>query len=76
MPQSALVDINLRGGERAYGLIDRLIGKGIQVIVTSGYSDLPNVPKNVVGILQKPLNEEQLFAILRSVIGPSPPPQG
>lgn len=75
LPQIALVDINLRGGERAYALIDRLIGKGIHVIVTSGYSDLPNVPKNVVGILQKPLNEEQLFAILRSVIGPGARPQ-
>jgi DNA-binding NtrC family response regulator len=73
VPHIALVDINLRGGERAYGLIDRLIGKGIPVIVTSGYSDLPMVPEKVVGILQKPLNEEQLFAILRSVVGPNAP---
>ncbi len=70
VPQVALVDINLRGGERAYGLIDRLLGHGIHVIVTSGYSDLPMVPDKVAGILQKPLNEEQLFAILRSVVGP------
>jgi DNA-binding NtrC family response regulator len=69
-PQIALVDINLRGGERAYGLIDRLLGDGIHVIVTSGYSDLPMVPEKVAGILQKPLNEEQLFGILRSLIGP------
>jgi len=74
LPDIALVDINLRGGERAYGLIDRLIGRGVRVIVTSGYSDLPMVPERVAGILQKPLNEEQLFAILHMVAGPPADP--
>ena len=35
-PDVALVDIHLRGGERAYGLIDRLHDKGIPVIATTG----------------------------------------
>jgi DNA-binding response OmpR family regulator len=34
-PDLALVDFNLRGGELAYGLIDRLVDQGIRVIVTS-----------------------------------------
>src|SRR5437763_15520453 len=39
-PAVALVDLNLRGGERAYDLIDRLHDRGISVIVTSGYEVL------------------------------------
>ena len=36
-PDVAVVDINLRDGERAHGLIDRLHAQGIRVVVTSGY---------------------------------------
>ncbi|MFZ0652136.1 MAG: hypothetical protein WAZ97_14855, partial [Pseudolabrys sp.] len=42
-PDAAIIDVNLRQGERSYGLIDRLIGQGVPVVVTSGYSDLPMV---------------------------------
>jgi DNA-binding NtrC family response regulator len=66
VPDAAVVDINLRQGERSYGLIDRLIGRGVPVIVTSGYSDLPMVPAKA-HILEKPISEEKLIAILRSV---------
>src|SRR2546430_15974184 len=36
-PDVAIVDINLRGGEQANGLIDRLYEQGIPVIVLTGY---------------------------------------
>jgi DNA-binding NtrC family response regulator len=68
VPDAAVVDINLRQGERSYGLIDRLIGKGVPVVVTSGYSDLPMVPAKA-HILEKPISEEKLISILRSVVG-------
>jgi DNA-binding NtrC family response regulator len=68
VPDAAVVDINLRQGERSYGLIDRLIGKGVPVVVTSGYSDLPMVPAKA-HILEKPISEEKLISILRSVAG-------
>jgi len=66
IPDAAVVDINLRQGERSYGLIDRLIGQGVPVIVTSGYSDLPMVPAKAY-VLEKPISEEKLLTILRSV---------
>jgi DNA-binding NtrC family response regulator len=66
IPDAAVVDINLRQGERSYGLIDGLIGRDVPVIVTSGYSDLPMVPAKA-HILEKPISEEKLIAILRSV---------
>lgn len=66
VPDAAVVDINLRQGERSYSLIDRLIGQGVPVVVTSGYSDLPMVPAKA-HILEKPISEEKLIAILRSV---------
>jgi DNA-binding NtrC family response regulator len=68
VPDAAVIDINLRQGERSYGLIDRLIGLNVPVIVTSGYSDLPMVPAKA-HILEKPISEERLIAILRSVAG-------
>jgi len=68
VPDAAVVDINLRHGERSYGLIDRLIDQGVPVIVTSGYSNLPTLPAKAY-ILEKPFREEKLIAILRSVAG-------
>jgi DNA-binding NtrC family response regulator len=66
IPHAAVVDINLRQGERSYGLIDRLIGQGVPVIVTSGYSDLPMVPAKAF-VLEKPISEQKLITILHSV---------
>jgi DNA-binding NtrC family response regulator len=65
-PDAAIIDVNLRQGERSNGLIDRLIGQGVPVVVTSGYSDLPMVSAKA-HILEKPISEEKLIAILRLV---------
>ncbi len=67
VPAAALVDINLRGGERAHGLIDRLHDRGVRVVVISGYGDLLLAPGKVAAILQKPVSEEQLLGALRPV---------
>jgi DNA-binding NtrC family response regulator len=64
-PDVALVDFNLRGGELAHGLIDRLHDQGIRIVVISGYADVPVAPEKVVATLQKPIGEEQLLAALR-----------
>jgi DNA-binding NtrC family response regulator len=64
-PDVALVDVNLRGGEQAYGLIDQLHNQGVRVIVTSGYADLPLASQKVAAVLQKPISEELLLATLR-----------
>jgi len=64
-PDVALVDINLRGGERAYDLIDRLHDRGVRVIVISGYGDLALAPGKAAAILQKPVNDTELLASLR-----------
>jgi FixJ family two-component response regulator len=66
VPDAAIIDVNLRQGERSYGLIDQLVGRGVPVVVTSGYSDLPMVSAKA-HILEKPISEEKLIAILRSV---------
>jgi CheY-like chemotaxis protein len=66
-PDLALVDFNLRGGELAYGLIDRLHGQGVRVIVTSGNAVLPPAPGKIVDILRKPFSEAQLLVTLRPV---------
>jgi DNA-binding response OmpR family regulator len=67
-PDVALVDLNLRGGERAYGLIDRLQEKGVRVIVISGYETVPLPPGKAMAVLQKPVSAEKLLATLQLVI--------
>src|SRR5438552_3098180 len=67
-PDVALVDIHLRGGERASGLIDRLHDKGIPVIVTTGYGVVPLASGKVVAILEKPISMALLLDTLRPVI--------
>jgi CheY-like chemotaxis protein len=67
-PDVAIVDINLRGGELAYGLIDTLCDRGVRVIVTSGYTDVPQAAGKAVAVLAKPIREAQLLEILRPLV--------
>ena len=66
MPDVAIVDFHLRGGERASGLIDLLHDRGVPTIVITGYGVLPLPPGKVVAILQKPISK----ALLLSTLGP------
>ena len=68
VPDVAFVDVNLREGEMAYGLIDRLHDQGVPVIVISGYAVLPLPPAKAAAILQKPVSAAQLLATLRPLI--------
>jgi CheY-like chemotaxis protein len=52
----ALVDINLRGGELAYGLIDQLHDQGIRTVVVTGYADVSLKEGKVAAVLQKPVS--------------------
>lgn len=65
-PDVALVDFNLRGGERADDLIERLHELGIYVIVTTGYTELPSVRRHAV--LHKPISEAALLGSLRPMV--------
>jgi CheY-like chemotaxis protein len=64
-PDAALVDINLRGGERSYELIDRLHDRGVHVVVLSGYTDVLPAHAKAAAILQKPMKEKLLLESLR-----------
>jgi CheY-like chemotaxis protein len=58
-PDVAIVDINLRGGERANDLIDRLHEQCIPVVVITGYTAVSLPPGKAEAILQKPVSEEK-----------------
>jgi CheY-like chemotaxis protein len=64
-PDVALVDINLRGGERSYGLIDQLHDQGIRIVVISGYADVSVAQGKAAAVLQKPMKQELLLQSLR-----------
>ena len=67
-PDVAIVDINLRDGERANPLIDRLHEQRIPVVVITGYTAVALPPGKVEAILQKPVSEEKFLAILCPII--------
>ena len=71
-PDVAIVDINLRNGERATPLLDRLQEQGIPVIVITGYTSVSLPPGKVEAILQKPVSVEQFLAILRPIVARLP----
>jgi CheY-like chemotaxis protein len=64
-PDVALVDINLRGGELAYDLIDQLHGQGIRIVVVTGYADVSIDKEKVAAVLQKPVSAPRLLQSLR-----------
>ena len=66
-PDVAIVDINLRRGERSYALIDQLHAQGIRVVVMTGYADAIVPAEKVATILQKPMREDLLLTSLRPV---------
>ena len=65
IPDVAIVDINLRDGERSYELIDRLHDRGIRVVVLTGYADVSLRKGKAAVVLQKPARDEVLIASLR-----------
>src|SRR5262249_51748441 len=67
-PDAAIVDFNLRGGELADGLVERLHEQGIHVVVTTGYTELPKPPRHAVAILHKPITTAALLGSLRPVV--------
>jgi CheY-like chemotaxis protein len=65
LPDGALLDFHLRGGERSDGLIERLREQGVPVILLSGSFEFP-APTSLAGItiLEKPVGEAQLVGHL------------
>ena len=71
-PDVAIVDINLRDGERANPLLDRLQEESIPVIAITGYTEVSLPAGKVEAILQKPVSVEQFLAILRPIVARLP----
>jgi hypothetical protein len=67
MPQVALIDLHLRGGETAHGLLDRLHAAGVPVVIISGLSVRPPAGE-MVAVLQKPFSGPELLATLYKIV--------
>ena len=63
LPDVAIVDLHLRGGERSYSLIARLREQGVPAIMLSGSFEFAALP-SIEGatLLEKPVSEAQLIA--------------
>jgi DNA-binding response OmpR family regulator len=65
LPDVALVDFHLKGGELSYGLIASLREQGVPVVMLSGsfeFFPLPSIEGTVM--MEKPFSEALLFAHL------------
>ena len=71
-PDVAIVDINLRDGEQANPLLDRLQQEGIPVIVITGYTTAPIKPGAVEAVLHKPVSVEQFLTTLGPIVARLP----
>ena len=69
LPDVAIVDLHLRGGERSDSLIGRLREQGVPTVMLSGSFELASLP-SIEGaiILEKPVSEAQLIAHLSPLI--------
>ena len=67
-PDVAIVDINLRDGERSNDLIDRLHAQRIPVVIVTGYTAVSLPSGKAEAVLQKPVGVETLLAILRPIL--------
>jgi CheY-like chemotaxis protein len=65
LPDVALLDFHLRGGERSEALISRLRQRNVPVILLTGSIESP-APSSLIGatILEKPVSEAQLLSYL------------
>jgi CheY-like chemotaxis protein len=68
LPDVALLDFHLRGGERSEGLISQLRQRDVPVILLTGSIESPT-PSSLIGatILEKPVSEAQLLAHLGAI---------
>jgi CheY-like chemotaxis protein len=68
IPDAALLDFHLRGGERSDGLAVHLRQRGVPVILLTGSFEFP-APSSLMGttILEKPVSEVQLLAHLGAI---------
>ena len=67
-PDVAIIDINLRNGERSNGLIDRLHEQRIPVVIVTGYTDVSLPSGRAEAVLQKPVSMQTLLAALHPII--------
>ena len=67
-PDVAIVDINLRDGERSNDLIDRLHAQRIPVVIVTGYTAVSLPSGKAEAVLQKPVGVETLLATLRPIL--------
>ena len=62
---AVVADVNLHG-EISCGALEALAGRGIPVVVVTGYGDVPSMGFRAVALLQKPVSADDLIAALRT----------
>lgn len=71
-PDCAILDVNL-DGEMIFPVADLLIGRGVPVIITTGYSPRETLPARFAAVptLQKPYEARALLSMVDDVLAAS-----
>ncbi len=72
IPAIAIVDLNIKG-QMSYPLIERLLEKGVPVVVVSGYTNPDSLDDRIAASLGKPIDAASLIAALKPLLSPVHP---
>ena len=66
LPDGALLDVNLGGGEMVFPLAEALRARGVPFVFATGYGVLPSDGYPDTPLLSKPVNQDQLLPVVRA----------
>ena len=66
LPDGALLDVNLGGGETVFPLADLLRERGVPFVFATGYGALPSNEYPDAPLVRKPVAQDELLPLLRA----------
>ena len=66
LPDGALLDVNLGGGETVFPLAEALRARGVPFIFATGYGALPSGDYPDTPLIHKPVDQKELLPLIRA----------
>ncbi|MBA4014341.1 MAG: response regulator [Phenylobacterium sp.] len=66
LPDGAVLDVNLGGGETVFPLAEALRARGVPFVFATGYGVLPSDGYPDTPLIRKPVNQDQLLPVVRA----------
>ncbi|KQW70680.1 hypothetical protein ASE17_17550 [Phenylobacterium sp. Root77] len=66
LPDGAVLDVNLGGGETVFPLAEALRARGVPFVFATGYGVLPSDGYPDTPLIRKPVDQDQLLPVVRA----------